>query len=122
MFNCIEVDGVRYLASDTNIQCSEHRYQQFVPLAAAGIAVFVAGIPLAVLVLLVLFRRRRKDADVLAWLGFLYAAYTDEMAYFELVVLLEKLVLTSLLPFFADAGLQVGMAIVAADVVVVLVY
>jgi len=63
--------------------------------------------------LTVLWRNRRRltlPAVSLSY-GFLYEAYTSHLWYFELVDMLNKLFLTSLLPFFtADAQAPVGLA------------
>src|SRR4051794_36750243 len=90
MFHCIEVEGVSYLATDTNILCTDARYKSFVPLGTVGVVLFPVAIPLLLLGLLARFRQRRRDPDVAGWLGFAYAAYTEQMPYFELADMANK--------------------------------
>src|SRR4051812_3191573 len=106
MFNCVDVEGTRYLAADTSILCSGSRYASFVPLGITGIVLYPVAVPLFFLVLLLRFRHQRRSPAVLPWLGFLFASFSDSMSYFELVDMVEKLLLTSVLVFFQSLAVQ----------------
>jgi hypothetical protein len=90
MFHCIDVEGQSYLASDTSILCSSEHYQSFVPLGVIGILLFPVCIPLLFLVLLFRHRHSRADPATAEWLGFLYAAWSSNVPYFELLDLANK--------------------------------
>jgi hypothetical protein len=92
-FNCIEVDGIRYLASDTSLLCSDDRHNAFLAFAIVAVLIFPVGIPLFVLLLLLRYRHHMNDQSVKPWLGFISEAYTSKMAYFELVDMAVKLCL-----------------------------
>jgi hypothetical protein len=93
LFDCVEVEGVSYLAQDTSLLCSGDEYSQYSILGAVGILLYPVGIPCVFLFLVLRFRHVRHQPTVQPWLGFVTEAYRRNFAVFELVDMATKLIL-----------------------------
>jgi hypothetical protein len=86
------------------------------------IILYPVGIPLFFLFLLLRERDRFNDPIVKYELGFLYDGYIKDMWWFELVDMVHKLILTSLLAFLPpDGQIPFGMAICMSYVIIILI-
>jgi hypothetical protein len=101
MFACDEIDGVHYVHSDLSLICGwgDKRWSSFVVYTTAMILVFPIGIPVIFFVMLYRHRARLSSAGVRNKLGFLYEGYEYDMWWFELLDMLNKLVISSMLVF-----------------------
>jgi len=83
---------------------------------------YPVGIPLFFLFLLLRERDRFSDPIVKYELGFLYDGYDKDVWWFELVDMVHKLILTSLLAFLPpEAQIPFGMVICMSYVMIILV-
>jgi hypothetical protein len=82
---------------------SSHHHTGALPHAPAC----AQGIPAVFLYFLHKYRKRLREPGVRVQLGFLYEAYTPNLWYFEVVDMLYKLIMTSLIGFIPIKG-QVG--------------
>lgn len=123
VFECKQVDGVRYLVSDFSIICGDPLWQQYFPYTIVMTIVYPIGVPV-VLFSLLFFQRKQlyKNEHVARSLGFLYQAYRADMWYFELLDIMHKLILTSILRFLPpDTMLPFGMVVSAGYTAALLV-
>jgi len=100
MFSCEEVNGTHYMLSNFNVTCMDEQWYRYLPMGLIALVVYPIGIPLCVWCLLYIYRRRLRDPSVSTSMGFLYEAFNEDMWWFELVDMFNKLFLTSLLLFF----------------------
>jgi hypothetical protein len=140
-FSCREVEGVHYLIADFSVRCFDSRWDRFLPYSIIMILVYPVGIPLLFFSLLwfvsivaVVFCARENSltpaqhrydfnrVEIRLQLGFLYDGYASDTWWFEMVDMLHKLVLTSLLVLFPpDAQLPVAMVASTIYTMVILV-
>jgi len=74
------------------------------------IFLYPIGIPCLLFLLLFRARKRLRDPGNLIAYGFLYEAYSDKQWYFEMIDMLNKFFLTSIIPFIPTNGqMPVGM-------------
>jgi hypothetical protein len=111
-FLCREVNGVSYLLADFNLQCGNAVWLKYLPLAIAGVVMYPIGIPLFLFISLFRIRKHlHEKSRLMAW-GIVYEAYKRQFWWAELVDLVQKLFLTSLLGFFpSNAQCAVGMGL-----------
>ena len=88
-FHCVTVDGVAYLVADMRLQCFDGAWAAAAVYAAAMAALYVVGLPVAILV--ILWRRRATlfgpgSEDTMKHFGFLYAAYGPSAWWWEVEV------------------------------------
>jgi hypothetical protein len=105
MFGCHRLDvAERWHPDDYGINCDTATHTGFVVAAGFGVAIFPIGIPLTFLVLLWRSQRGRNlgDTDTSPY-DFLRKDYQYNMYYYEVVVLIEKLLLAGVL-IFIDQG------------------
>ena len=107
MFNCIEVDSVRYLRSDLSIECESEPHQSAQAFAGFMIAAFPVGLPLLYFMMLHLNRKQLFDDDgKMAFLQFFYREYKEELYYWEAVECLRKCLLMGFASFFQPGTLM----------------
>lgn len=121
LYVCIDVEGVSYLRADLTTQCHTDEWNR----AAYGnlILVFLYPIMIPVFFLLMLtrYRKRLDQSGVRAELGFLYDGFERSFYLFELVDMVHKLGITSLVAFLPDyAQLRVAMTWVTLYLVIIL--
>lgn len=120
VYNCREVDGQLYLIRDFTILCSDPAWLTSALVNIIFLIIYPIGIP--ALYFYLLRSSALRDPLTIVKLGFLYEAYGEAYWYFELVDLLFKLALTSLVIFFpVVAELTVGMCIIILYIVAVFV-
>jgi hypothetical protein len=97
LYACTTVEGETYLSSDFSVLCSTQKWRDraqinipFVALYPFGFLAFVA---------LILFRKRHElqKPENLIQFGFLYAAYAHDRWWFELLDMLHRMVMTSMI-------------------------
>jgi hypothetical protein len=107
VFVCINVEGVDYLVADFEQYCYDEKWNAVSYVAFGGIAAYPIGIPAFFFYNLYSYRfgkidrkNRLQEKGVRAQLGFLYDCYETRMWWFELVDMIHKLTMTSLIAFF----------------------
>jgi IPT/TIG domain/Transient receptor potential (TRP) ion channel/Tyrosine-protein kinase ephrin type A/B receptor-like len=110
----VSENRVSFLLSDFDVECRTERWWNYVKIDVFFILLYPLGIPCFFLGMLYFNRNRLNLPDVRVQLGFLYEAYTNDLWWFELIDMLNKLVLTSLLGFFPPdyQTLQLAFALV----------
>eukprot|EP00808_Paulinella_micropora_P002032 g81900.t1 len=101
-FVCQDINGVLYLKADYTQRCLDERWWRYLPLAVSGVILYPLGIPAFFYYLLSRYKTRLDLPDIQAQLGFLYQGFTRRTWWFELMDMLHKLVLTSLIAFFKN--------------------
>jgi hypothetical protein len=113
IFVCVDVNGVPYLQSDMRLVCYDAQWNFYAFLSFLFIFVYPIGIPL--LFYIRLYRHRGVKLErygVRAEMGMLYDAFSRERWWFEMVEMLHKLALTSILAFLPTAyQLPTGLVI-----------
>ena len=105
IWDCEAIDGAKYLRSDYRLVCWEGEHTTYAALAAIAFVVYPVGIPAFFMYLLRKDRmvlhdeEHKRHESVHAKLSFLYRSYTKEAYYWEIVMLMQKLLLTGLLIF-----------------------
>ena len=105
MWHCRDIDGTEYLTADYRITCWEGDHLTYAMIAAIAFVVYPLGIPVFFLYELIanrdaLYDEEHQDhADVTAKISFLFRAYKEDAFYWEVVILVQKLLLTGLLIF-----------------------
>merc|ERR1711865_1307199 len=107
VYNCTKINGIdgHVLAADFAIKCYEEKHSIYLIVAVGFLLVYILGIPLAMFV--VLWRNRnnlhfeneseeltKKHLAMKARLGGLYLQYEPKYWWFEMVVILQKMVMT----------------------------
>jgi len=111
-FACREVDGSYYLVADFRVQCYAAEWNRYLGYVIVMVLVYPVGIPLTLLAVLLKYRKRLSDRWVAIAIGFLYQAYDENHWFFELVDMMHKLFLCSLLAFIpVNAAMCVGMVV-----------
>lgn len=112
-YSCREVNGVSYLTADFRVRCDSSEWKSRVALNILFTILFPLAIPIGFATLLYFNRQSLDHPKVLLSMGFLYAAYHRDIWWFEIVDIVHKLALTSLLVFVPlDYRLQIGIIIV----------
>jgi uncharacterized membrane protein len=110
VFVCREIEGERYLLADFDIKCGTDTWKRMALYDIAFIFLYPIGIPAFFFYLLNTNKHRLALPEVRVQIGFLYEAYAADLWWFEVVDMMNKLFLTSLVAFFPyTAQLPVGM-------------
>jgi hypothetical protein len=122
IYACTYVEGIPYLSSDFSLRCDTEIWKEratwnipFVVLYPFGFLGFVAAI---------LFYKRHElqKPENLVQFGFLYAAYAHDRWWFELLDMLHRMVMTSLIALIPqDFALISIMLILITHGVIILV-
>jgi hypothetical protein len=110
LYACRTVEGVSYLTSDFDVQCTS---KEWFSRAMLGI-IFVVVYPIGIMFLFgwILFENKERlhYPEALIQFGFLYGAFNRENWWFEMADMMHKLFMTSILPLFPNTiVLQVGL-------------
>lgn len=121
VYNCVTIADHSYLVADFTLSCYDDLWTGY----AAGIGFFVVlypiGIPLAYFLIMRSVRHEMGDPGTIVMLGFLYEAYVNSAWYWELIDLLHKLVLTSIVVFVSSqARMACNMAIITVYLIALL--
>jgi len=120
-FLCVQINGIWYLVNDFSLNCYDSSWNKYLGLNIFLVFLYPVGIPCFMFYMLYRNRRRLRDPATLQSLGFLYEAYHLKQWWFELVDMLNKFFLTSVLAFFPiNAQMPVGMVWVNMYTTVVL--
>jgi len=122
-FVCKQIDDRAFLWTDLRVQCYTDRWTTFAFVAIALILLYPVGIPVFFFALLQLNKKDLKESRIKAQLGFLYAGFSAECWWWELIDCVNKLALTSMLAFAPpQAQLQLGMVICTLYTVLLLYF
>eukprot|EP00003_Mantamonas_plastica_P009012 TRINITY_DN181_c0_g1_i10.p1 TRINITY_DN181_c0_g1~~TRINITY_DN181_c0_g1_i10.p1 ORF type:complete len:1409 (-),score=447.00 TRINITY_DN181_c0_g1_i10:642-4868(-) len=113
-FKCVEVEGVWYLEFDYREECFNERHSGYVGLAVVGILLYIIGIPAAFILTLRKYKDELETQKIRERFGFLYIGYNLKTYYWEIVEMMRKLVIASVLVFVArglPSQLVVGMLV-----------
>ena len=105
IFVCHNVNGTPYLETDMRLVCYDTQWFYYAGLSTIFIIMYPIGIPLLFFVRLYRHRNRLERPGVRAEMGMLYDAYAPSIWWFEMVEMLHKLVLTSVIAFLPTASL-----------------
>jgi len=121
LYVCRHIEGVDYLASDFNVICYDSAWNANAGVDAFMILIYPIGVLSFLFFMLYRYRTRLDETGVRAQLGFLYDAYERKIWYFELIDMLHKLLITSIVAFFPPlAQMPVAMVIVTGYLMVLL--
>jgi len=102
VFNCLQVEGKDYLVRDVSVLCYDDQWTSYAACAAIFTLLFPVGIPAFYLYILRRHRSTLNESATLLQLGFLYEAYTEVNWYWELIDMLHKLLVTSVVSFLPN--------------------
>ena len=116
-FQCVSVGGSEYMRSDTRINCSSQHYANFKVVNGLFVAVYMS-VPLMWLTLLLRKRRKmdpflsnrhvslrlRNSDESLKPFKFLFAPYSIEYYYFEVVEMVRRILFVGILPLVSQDG------------------
>ena len=125
VFRCQEIPGVegQFLKADMTVQCYGERHVLFTKISFAFLALYIFGVPLAIFIELWRSRKYLHDVEsphheiVASRLGALYLQYEPQYWWFELVVILEKMVMTGAMCVVAQGS---AIQLVVATIVMLL--
>eukprot|EP01006_Ploeotia_vitrea_P035745 TRINITY_DN65931_c10_g3_i2.p1 TRINITY_DN65931_c10_g3~~TRINITY_DN65931_c10_g3_i2.p1 ORF type:complete len:506 (+),score=273.25 TRINITY_DN65931_c10_g3_i2:97-1614(+) len=103
LYLCREVNGTEYLLSDFSIQCGSDEWLRYAYFNLVAILLYPIGIPAFFYFMLQRNRKQLHLPGVRVQLGFLYEAYSPQLWWFEMVDMLNKLVMVSFIGFFPRA-------------------
>lgn len=119
---CVDIDSTPYLYADLRVQCYTQTWNLFALVSIALVLLYPLGIPMFFYSVLRVNRARLKENRTKVQLGFLYAGYHLKVWWFEMLDMLHKLIVTSMLALFpTGAQLPVGMFVVVLYAIVILV-
>ena len=122
-FVCRDVEGESYLVADFTVRCYDSRWYAFLPFALVMVAVYPVGVVLALASALHRSSTTLKQPWTRLVFGFLYSAYDQRLWWFEVVDMVYKLVLSSLIAFLEPrAMVAVGMGVVGLYLAVTLLF
>ena len=128
VFRCQEVDGIRILQEDFSVTCGQDKHAIFLLLSIAFLIIYCAGIPIGVLLILwrnrkALFDEKHKRHEEVDYeYGGLYQQYEPQYWYFEVIVIIYKMLMTGMLSIVAPGSpVQMVCAILIMQVFLLIV-
>jgi len=120
---CEDIEGIRYLQSDFSITCDTAEWQTAANWAGFFTVLYPIGIPTLFLYLLYSYRAKLDLKGIRSQLGFLYDGYCRDVWWFELLDMVHKLTLTSLIAFLpAVYQLQCAMGVCFVYLAIILMF
>ena len=121
--------SLRVLSQDWSIDCDSAEFLFFwKPLISSVIVLVVVGVPVLILTILIINRKHLHDVKssqhhrVVMQFGSLFVPYDDEFWWFEVVVIIEKMILTGALAVVGDGTpVQTLLALLTAFVYMMVV-
>jgi hypothetical protein len=119
VFRCQHVPGVedQLLEADMSVQCYGEQHNLFATISLIFLVLYIFGVPLAIFIVLWRSRKSLHDEDsqhheiAESRLGALYLQYEPKYWWFELVVILQKMVMTGAMCVVAQGSpLQLAVA------------
>jgi len=115
------IAGNLFLVKDFSLLCLDDDWWGYLPYAIAFVLIYPIGVPSFFLYMLARYRYRLTEVDIRFELGFLYEAFNRNAWYFELVDTINKLIMTSVIPFFPPLyQMPIGLACTAGYAIVIL--
>jgi hypothetical protein len=128
LFLCQDIDGKPYLEADYKLRCYDERWQFYVLVDLVVIIVWVIGVPsfFAYLLHRIQATHSNRMPHIRYTLGFLFQQYTKKAWWFEIVDMLQRLIITSLLPFIPKflppwMLLPIGMIIILVHTSIIMI-
>lgn len=122
VYNCTTVEGVSYLVADFGLHCFDSTWQAYAGICVLFVLMYPVGIPIAYYFILRRSFSQLHEPAVILQFGFLYEAYTDTRWFWELIDLVHKLVLTSVVIFASSTWiLGLNMFIICLYLILILV-
>lgn len=112
MFICREVRGEYRLQADFSLFCFDEQWMSHLGFIIPMVLLYPIGVPVIFFACLYAHRDRLLYTSTRAKFGFLYAAYFNGSWWMEMVNVLYKLFMTSMIGFF-DPSIQMPIAMVA---------
>ena len=100
------IEGVAYLKSEIGTRAYTDEHKIAMAVAVVYTIVFILGVPIATGYIYFLNRDRMAHRHIRATFGFLFEGYRPKVFYWELVVLLRKVLILAVALFWDDAFLQ----------------
>jgi hypothetical protein len=123
MFLCEKIDGSWFMKGDFSTPCFDSRWYDFLPVNIVLLVLVPLGVPALFLYSVYRSRDRLNQPEVQYTHGFMYKSFRMEMWWFEVVTLLLKLTMTSLVPFFGTVHqLRAGIVILFVFFLLVLFF
>ena len=99
-----EIADSKYWVEDTDIRCFSHQHQ--ILFFASGIPLIVSlfGAPAWLLFVLIYHHKRLNEPQFLGTYGFFYKSYRPKRQYWEVVIMVRKALLFSIIPFSYSLG------------------
>lgn len=122
-FACREIDGVSYLVADYSTQCYTPEWHSFFYYAVCMVLVYPVAIPIVFYLLLWhnYKHKRLRHKGVRKSLGVIYGAYTTRFWYFEIVDMIVRLFMQSILTTFIMVEFQTRVGTVAIGLYLMLI-
>ena len=130
VFRCKEIDGIdgQVLAADFSIKCHETEHSMYALVAGAGLGVYIIGLPFGMFMALYKNRQHLFDAAskeherVKTSYGGLYLQYEEKYWWFEMVVVLQKMIMTGAMCVIAPgSSLQLLVAVLVTLIYMLMV-
>jgi len=99
-FSCADIGTGSYLLADMTISCTSDAYQSWLGGAIAVAVIYCCGLPLLAFFLLFRNRFNLSDKNTMIKYRFLYDGFDDRYYYWELMTVLEKMLLITLVVIF----------------------
>lgn len=95
------------------VQCNigDTNWKYLVIISIASFFIYVIGTPVLMIYLLRKYKSISHQIDTKVWLGSLYLAYNDGAYYYELVVLLRRLLISASLAFIPSSFIAKPMIV-----------
>jgi len=123
VYNCITVEGVSYLVADFDLHCFDSNWQAYAGICVIFVLMYPVGIPLVYYLILRRNYKNLREPAVILQFGFLYEAYTDQRWFWELIDLVHKLILTSVVIFAPSTWiLGINMFVICTYLIMILVF
>jgi hypothetical protein len=108
LFDCFEIEtGEYWLSGETDVRCwtTEHKFYMFA-VALPTLLVWSVGLPLLSFSILACKRRKLNQLENKLRFGFLYNGYTENVFYWEAVVIYRKVLIIACKVFFENDDVQ----------------
>ncbi|CDW73676.1 UNKNOWN [Stylonychia lemnae] len=133
-FNCIEVDGVKRLKDDLEMQCYAGKHIVYIiTIILPALIIWVAGVPLIALIMMnrqkraIMYLNKLKEltkADynsivkVKIMYGFLFNGFRIEMFYWEIIIIYRKILIVLCVVFFSIVSTETQILTVLFIIVI----
>eukprot|EP00808_Paulinella_micropora_P005719 g34204.t1 len=112
LFVCQEVEGVHYLVADYRLECYTDTWWNYAFAGIVLIVIYPIGIPSFITLKVYQYRNRLNNPGVIAMFGMMYHGYFHDSWWFEVLDMLHKLALTSLIAFLPTQAQLIGGVLV----------